>query len=242
MLALGSDETLKALARKELEGPKNTEQQVALGDGWWDLAPGLDEALRHQVQARAAHWYAMAQPRLTGLERGRIDRRLSEVAQVGAQHELVAKTRDKSKRPERRQPDMYAFVNEAAIREHWEIEGRWRIEGEGIRLFGRESQIRFRGSIQGNVDIRIAYRVSRYYELGVTLFGETLTFASGGRVAAIVRKDDTIHYATAGRPPMAVTVKQAHLDVDSDIVLGLGTRWRANESVLIQGVAILAEE
>ena len=242
MLALGSDETLKALARKELEGPKNTKEQVALGDGWWDLAPGLDEALRHQVQARAAHWYARAQPRLTGLDRGRIDRRLSEVAQAAAEAETAAQTPDKPKRPVKPKPDMYAFINEAAIREHWDIEGQWRIEAEGIRLYGQESQLRFRGSIRGNVDIRIAYQVSRYYELGVTLFGETLTFSSTGRVAAIVRKDDALHYATPGRAPVAVTVKQAHADVDSDIVLGLATRWRTNESVLIQGVAILAEE
>jgi hypothetical protein len=76
-LAKGSDAKLKALAEKDLEAPTASAEQVELADGWYDVAAG--ETARLQLQLRAAHWYKEALPRLTGLTRTRVEKRLDEL-------------------------------------------------------------------------------------------------------------------------------------------------------------------
>jgi hypothetical protein len=87
MLALGSDEKLKALATKELEEPSDTQTQVSLGDGWWDLAETEEGIATKHLLQRATYWYKMASPQLTGLLRAKVDKRLGSVlseSQAGA--------------------------------------------------------------------------------------------------------------------------------------------------------------
>jgi len=62
MLAAGSDEELKALAIKELNGVSDADAQVALGDAWWDWLRRVKVLLRSNFGARARYWYQMAQP------------------------------------------------------------------------------------------------------------------------------------------------------------------------------------
>lgn len=65
MLAKGSDDTFKALATKDIAGAANANEQVKLGDAWWDVA-----------KDRAAQWYRQAVPQLTGLEKDKVQKRL----------------------------------------------------------------------------------------------------------------------------------------------------------------------
>jgi hypothetical protein len=74
MLALGSDEALKSLAKKDLAGARAAEEQVTLGDGWWD-ADGRE---------RAVHWYSQALPGLNGLEKARVGKRVPVVTKPTA--------------------------------------------------------------------------------------------------------------------------------------------------------------
>ena len=60
MLALGSDEQLKTLAKSELQGAMLVRQQSKLGDGWWDLAETQEGTAKVQMQGRARYWYAKA--------------------------------------------------------------------------------------------------------------------------------------------------------------------------------------
>ncbi len=76
MLALGSDETLKALAAKELAGAVSSDDQARLGDGWWSLAETKDGIAKKQVQERAAFWYRKALPGLSGLVKDKAEKRL----------------------------------------------------------------------------------------------------------------------------------------------------------------------
>ena len=79
MLALGTDEGLKKLAVKELEGASDVDGQVALGDGWWDLASSTEGVVKKQLEGRAAHWYRKALPQLTGLVKDKVERRLDKL-------------------------------------------------------------------------------------------------------------------------------------------------------------------
>jgi hypothetical protein len=76
MLALGKDPALKALAAKELEGAGSTDAQLALGDGWWELAEKVNDDSAAAMRARAVYWYAKAAPNLSGVTRMRVEQRM----------------------------------------------------------------------------------------------------------------------------------------------------------------------
>ena len=84
MLALGSDTELKALAIKELEGPASVDAQVALGDGWWDLAETREDREKVSLLLRAGYWYGQVRVRpITGLVKSKVEQRMAEVAKLG---------------------------------------------------------------------------------------------------------------------------------------------------------------
>ena len=76
MLALGSDEQLKTLAKSELQGAMSSAEQSKLGDGWWDLAETQEGTAKAQMQGRARYWYAKALPGATGLVKDKLEKRL----------------------------------------------------------------------------------------------------------------------------------------------------------------------
>jgi hypothetical protein len=78
-LAAGSDESLRGVAAKDLASPKDTDAQVAVGDGWWELATddaGVDQA---GLYGRAAWWYERALPEATGLLKSKLEKRLHAI-------------------------------------------------------------------------------------------------------------------------------------------------------------------
>ncbi len=83
MLALGSDAALKALAVKELENPTSVDAQVALGDGWWDLAETREDREKVSLLVRAGHWYGQVRVRpITGLVKSKVEQRVAEIAKL----------------------------------------------------------------------------------------------------------------------------------------------------------------
>ncbi|MHB1037432.1 MAG: tetratricopeptide repeat protein [Pirellulales bacterium] len=80
MLVLGSDEKLKALATRDIVGADSANEQVQLGDLWWDAG----------VKQRAVYWYERALPRLTGLEKARVDSRVIGVSPTPEARERFA--------------------------------------------------------------------------------------------------------------------------------------------------------
>ncbi len=87
-LAKGSDAVLAAAAKLDLTNPSDATAQEAVGDAWWDLAEKAESESDDQaaLQLRSRYWYQNAAPRLTGLAKAKVDRRLEEMSG------LVAKT------------------------------------------------------------------------------------------------------------------------------------------------------
>lgn len=83
MLALGSDETFKALALKELKGGGSAKEQVELGDGWWDMAQARRGSERDALLLHAGSWYQKAQAQASGLLQVKVDERLAEISKAG---------------------------------------------------------------------------------------------------------------------------------------------------------------
>src|SRR4030095_11389585 len=74
-LSQGKDETLKALAVRDLAGAEAVDDQIGLGDAWGALAskqPGARE--------RAVHWYKKAWATLKGITRERIRKKFMEIS------------------------------------------------------------------------------------------------------------------------------------------------------------------
>lgn len=84
MLAKGSDLGLKAMAEAErdLSAPLDGAAQLRIGDGWWDMAEKESGAAKVNVQRRSAKWYRDALPKLTGLNKVKLERRLDALNRV----------------------------------------------------------------------------------------------------------------------------------------------------------------
>ena len=78
-LAQAGDASLRAPAGKDLAGPTDPEQQVAVADGWWELARSESGSAKAQLYRRAALWYQKAASKATGLLKTKVERRLEAI-------------------------------------------------------------------------------------------------------------------------------------------------------------------
>jgi hypothetical protein len=74
-----ASQQIRNAAVLDLSTPSLVEKQLECGDQWWELALKTDGMQQKELQRRAVHWYQIAQNRLKGLDRARIDKRISEV-------------------------------------------------------------------------------------------------------------------------------------------------------------------
>jgi tetratricopeptide (TPR) repeat protein len=81
-LVKGSDANLKALAQKDIALPTVAADQLAVADGWYDLA--AKESPKTQLQLRAHYWYKEAVAGLTGISKTKAEKRLAELDKVAA--------------------------------------------------------------------------------------------------------------------------------------------------------------
>ena len=82
MLALSNDVALKAIAETELDAPRETAEQLKLGDSWWDRSGKETGRARLNTALRARYWYETALPMLSGLTRARIEKRIGEIQRM----------------------------------------------------------------------------------------------------------------------------------------------------------------
>ncbi|MCC6421557.1 MAG: WD40 repeat domain-containing protein [Gemmataceae bacterium] len=80
LLARGGDAALRAQAALDLGRPKEGKPQLAVADGWWNLAEKYKDSVRLNMLRRAAHWYEQAALGLSGLSRTKALKRLDRVA------------------------------------------------------------------------------------------------------------------------------------------------------------------
>ena len=79
MLALGSDAQLKAIATKDVAEPADAKNRTALADQWYDAAESQDAHSQTAIRQRAAYWYKLALPGLTGLTKDRVEKRIEAI-------------------------------------------------------------------------------------------------------------------------------------------------------------------
>lgn len=84
LLAKGSDAALAQLARNEARQPTSGAAVIMLADGWWNWAEGQKSPWKLLAQSHAAELYGRVVHELQGLERARVEKRVSQAAAVGA--------------------------------------------------------------------------------------------------------------------------------------------------------------
>jgi hypothetical protein len=88
LLAIGGTSDIAKLASTELAGAGSTKDQIALGDGWWNLADKLPERQKLIVQRHAANWYHQA---LASVDKGLLRQKLEQRIQLCADDATPAK-------------------------------------------------------------------------------------------------------------------------------------------------------
>ncbi len=80
MLAKSLDAKLVAAASADLQADGNDDWSLAVrvGDFWWDWAASQKPDLQAAAESRASAFYSRALPHLTGLEKVRVEKRLTE--------------------------------------------------------------------------------------------------------------------------------------------------------------------
>jgi hypothetical protein len=79
MLMHGSDPQLKELADMEKLAPSGVAQQVEMGDKWYDIGKKGRSATKEGPFTRALYWYQKAEPKITGISKDRIIKRMDEI-------------------------------------------------------------------------------------------------------------------------------------------------------------------
>ena len=79
LLAKGKDEKLKNLAEKDLANPASADEQIALGDVWWDYSEKLPAAKRKNINIRIFEHYSNAYSNAAGISRLKMEKRLQSM-------------------------------------------------------------------------------------------------------------------------------------------------------------------
>ncbi|MEK6237426.1 MAG: LamG domain-containing protein [Planctomycetales bacterium] len=82
MLSLGTDRTLKELAKADLGRPQDAVRQVEVADGWWKVAEAMEGLKADGIRRHAARWYVKTLPTLKGLAKLKIEKRLEAIGPI----------------------------------------------------------------------------------------------------------------------------------------------------------------
>jgi sulfatase modifying factor 1 len=78
-LAKGSNVAWRDLAQQDIAAPTGA-AQLLLADAWWDAAEKGEKDDKTPLQTRAAFWYRLSLPKVTGLAKVKVEKRLEAVA------------------------------------------------------------------------------------------------------------------------------------------------------------------
>lgn len=113
MLVQCNDTKLKELAEKDAATPGKTDEQIGLGDAWYDYGSAQEANVKTQAQLRAAYWYAQALPSLSGLTKTKVEARMAELDKLAEKHrtngEALAAARDAVKDKRLQKTNMIGF-------------------------------------------------------------------------------------------------------------------------------------
>jgi hypothetical protein len=101
LLAKGSNPQLKMAAELETTARSDVAQRKQLADLWLELADSAeDRTVSLALKRRAKHWYTVALPEMTGLDRIAVERVLAQLRSITERDKAPATPRKDAKPPE----------------------------------------------------------------------------------------------------------------------------------------------
>lgn len=82
LLERSDNPTLAKLAAADRREPGKIDEQIALGDGWFDVAAGFKDAMADHLLLRAYHWYQAALPNLKGAQQQEVEKRMERIMKI----------------------------------------------------------------------------------------------------------------------------------------------------------------
>lgn len=148
MLAKGSDVQLSELAKRDLVTPTTADEQIALADGWWELAEKQKkyQAMAEALRRRAATWYRAALPKTSGLVKEKLASRLEQVQAAGGDEATASPEANKLKVVE-----LLPLIDVSRDA----LSGVWKRTADGLL------------NVEGNGKIRIPYKPGQEYDFAI---------------------------------------------------------------------------
>ena len=87
-LAKGSDADMAEAAKQDLAKPDKSADQLTAGNLWWSLAKKYSGLEASRLKNRAAHWYTLALPQLSGAQASEVHKRLDSLGVSAGQYAL----------------------------------------------------------------------------------------------------------------------------------------------------------
>ena len=79
LLMHGADAELKSLGEMEMLKPDGVAQQLEIADHWYDIGKKGTKTTKEGPMSRALYWYQLVGPKITGISKDRIAKRLDEI-------------------------------------------------------------------------------------------------------------------------------------------------------------------
>lgn len=163
-LAKGADAAVKTVAEQDLRSaPAGPEEQVALGDQWWDLAQSAKGSLRDAWLMRAGHWYRLAEADASSaVLKDKIGQRLAVTDKI--RPPTGAKPLGQRKPGEPLRPNEWIDVLSWIAPERDGNEGAWTRVQEGVRAVTAGSQrarLTAPVAVQGDYDLQVEFTAAK---------------------------------------------------------------------------------
>lgn len=146
----------------------------------------------------------------------------------------------------------WKFASEPELSADWDAGGKWRIENQGLRIWGGSGSkpigngggvafIRTKQKYRGDLQLEINYEMSSRCEMWVTIWGERFDFkATGKGVAHLERKGDVVTFRCNEGKGTVVNLKASQAGRTSPVLLHLDRQnlYRAKMELLLRSVSI----
>ncbi len=173
-LARAGQDPLAEAARRDLTGAETPDEQVALGNLWWDFSQQRDyEAHADALKARAVYWYEQARADVRGSNKVLVDVRLEEYQQQRNQQDAPGQISLTSLRPLAME-GVYLRAGESLVRRNLRVGDQDR----ELALWAQPSE--------DDGVTRIGYRLNREYLKLRGVVGFDNAYRSNVRIGAIL--------------------------------------------------------
>ena len=162
-LKKGADDTLRRVARNDLEKPTSPDRQAELGKSWHEAGEATKGEDRAAFLGRAAYWYRQAMPGIDGIESLYVRKKLTEISEEFPIDDRVSVADlhvqcwvEKSKRWKRFPLDRFSFNRRGEALEAKNTSGVFRSKEDGALIAHNQE---LTGDFSAELQVKRCFRI-----------------------------------------------------------------------------------